>query len=336
MKPFADLSTPGQISRIRRALPRILSEYGLDTCESRPLRHWENTVFKITCGTKKYALRVRRPTGENDPDIVRSELEWLTDLSATTELAVPRPVPARNGDPLVLLDCDGIPGPRCCALFEWVDGRFRHPDALTLATVAEVGAFMARLHCHALGFKPPSGFSRPLQGYADPRSKTMNDGIDRATQFCSGEDAMFLHTVRERLHAALERVGYDSLNFNLIHADLHPWNYLFQRGEVRAIDFDDCGWGHFMYDIAVSVRELEYREDYQILVEAFFEGYRSVRYLSAKDEDLLPLFVAARRLWLMAWTATRVDHPEMRMETPNAVGYTVERLRDDGQLHGLA
>ena len=34
----------------------------------------------------------------------------------------------------------------------------------------------------------------------------------------------------------------------LIHADLHLGNALFQRGQVKLIDFDDCGTGPRLYD----------------------------------------------------------------------------------------
>lgn len=37
-----------------------------------------------------------------------------------------------------------------------------------------------------------------------------------------------------------------SVSAGLIHGDLHQENYLFCRGAVGAIDFDDCGYGHFL------------------------------------------------------------------------------------------
>ena len=43
----------------------------------------------------------------------------------------------------------------------------------------------------------------------------------------------------------------------LIHADLHYENFLFHDGVARAIDFDDCGWGFYLYDVAVTLWELE-------------------------------------------------------------------------------
>lgn len=88
-----------------------------------------------------------------------------------------------------------------------------------------------------------------------------------------------------------------------------------------------------MYDIAVSLLELEYRQDFLHLKEAFFKGYRGIRPLTKEDGDLLPVFFAARRLWLMAWTAGRSDHPELREAAANTVGYTVERLQKDAPFN---
>jgi Ser/Thr protein kinase RdoA (MazF antagonist) len=61
--------------------------------------------------------------------------------------------------------------------------------------------------------------------------------------------------------------------FGLIHADLHQENYLFHGKQVRAIDFDDCGYGPFVYDLAVTLSELEHRADYPTLRAALLAGY---------------------------------------------------------------
>jgi len=42
----------------------------------------------------------------------------------------------------------------------------------------------------------------------------------------------------------------------LIHADLHLGNALFWSDEVRVIDFDDCGFGYWLYDIAFALKQV--------------------------------------------------------------------------------
>ena len=42
----------------------------------------------------------------------------------------------------------------------------------------------------------------------------------------------------------------------LIHADLHLGNAVFEGDHVKLIDFDDCGTGPRLYDLAVALWEL--------------------------------------------------------------------------------
>jgi Ser/Thr protein kinase RdoA (MazF antagonist) len=116
--------------------------------------------------------------------------------------------------------------------------------------------------------------------------------------------------------AALERVSAaeqelrgseagQAATFGLIHADLHYRNLLFAKGTVRAIDFDDCGFGPFLYDPAVMLSELLNWPDYLALRAGLLSGYRRVRPLSAEHEALLDTFIALRRvqdaLWMLEW-----------------------------------
>jgi Ser/Thr protein kinase RdoA (MazF antagonist) len=93
---------------------------------------------------------------------------------------------------------------------------------------------------------------------------------------------------------SLER---DPSVFGLIHADLHPRNILYHRETAGAIDYDDCGWGWWMYDLAVTwcgfrragaeieTRDCllasyrEHRTDHEFLIQ-FFDLFVSIRDVS--------------------------------------------------------
>jgi Ser/Thr protein kinase RdoA (MazF antagonist) len=70
----------------------------------------------------------------------------------------------------------------------------------------------------------------------------------------------------------------------------------FHRGEVRAIDFDDSGWGYYPYDLAVLLDRLEGRKNYPDLRSALREGYRLARPLPGEFEHHLDAFIMARRV----------------------------------------
>ena len=84
----------------------------------------------------------------------------------------------------------------------------------------------------------------------------------------------------------------------LIHADLHLGNALFHRGGVRLIDFDDCGTGARLYELAVALWELRDRRDYAAFREALLSGYRTWRdiYVSHLDD-----FIALRQVAFDLW-----------------------------------
>ena len=80
----------------------------------------------------------------------------------------------------------------------------------------------------------------------------------------------------QRVHTTVQELGESRDVFGFIHADLHQWNYLFHGEEVRAIDFDDCGWGYFTYDMAVTLVSGG-SGTFPALQDAFLTGYQRVR-----------------------------------------------------------
>ena len=92
------------------------------------------------------------------------------------------------------------------------------------------------------------------------------------------------------------------------------------EGDVRVIDFDDCGFGWFLYDAATAVSFFEDRADVPDLMEAWKEGYRRRRELPQADEDELWTFIMMRRMTLFAWMGSHSETELARTEGP---GYSV-------------
>ena len=99
----------------------------------------------------------------------------------------------------------------------------------------------------------------------------------------------------------MDALGTDPATFGLIHADLHLENTLFAGAEARLIDFDDCGFGYRVYDVAVALWELRHRPDYTAFREALVEGYTEHRPLSGDQLADLDSFIAVREVAFGLW-----------------------------------
>jgi Ser/Thr protein kinase RdoA (MazF antagonist) len=306
MKAFQSLSHRGQVRRLKEMARVALADYDLSVARVKPLFHVENTTFRVWAADgSRYVMRITRP-GKQTVEGVRSEMQWLAALRRDTDLVVPEPVPTRDGELLTIKEVEGVPEPRICVLFHWVAGKFLNEE-LTPAHLERVGILTAHLHEHVSRWVPPEGFTRG--NVANLSDKTVARMVNLVAALRSPEDVQIVEAVLARARAVLEALGDHPEHYGLIHADLHQWNYLFHRREVRAIDFDDCGYGPFLYDLGVTLFNVLDRPDCPALRDALLASYRSVRPLPAEHEGYLETFYALRRLQIMIWEMEMRDHP---------------------------
>ncbi len=195
-------------------------------------------------------------------------------------------------------------------------GRSPEPQEDLTGWFHTLGTVTARLHAHARAWTPPPGFIRkhwtvetmlgPQAHWGDWRlaAGLGAPGLDAA-------ETALLARAAAALTDAMARYGMARERFGLIHGDLRLANLLVDGNSLRVIDFDDCGFGWFMYDFAAAVSFFEHEPVVPELMEAWAEGYRRVAPLAAEDRAILPALVLLRRMLLLAWVAS---HPE----TPTA------------------
>ena len=99
-------------------------------------------------------------------------------------------------------------------------------------------------------------------------------------------------------------------------------NLLVAGDGTRLIDFDDCGWGRFLYDFAAAISFIEDDPRIPDLKAAWVRGYRSVRTLSAEEEAEIDTFVMLRRMALLAWIGSHIEAPEPQELAPGFAATT--------------
>jgi len=329
---FASLSRRGQLGRLRCVGRTALSSYGFEDARLTLLRYEQNTTFRVDAHGGPYVLRINRPQ-VHTPDTIGSEMAWLSALRRDTDLGVPAPVAARDGSFVVVAHDSGVPEPHVCVLLHWLDGRFIN-QRLAPAHLRRVGALAGQLQEHAATWPPPSAFLRPrvdtltsdakidsmarsaaLARHGDhPTAADADRALQLVDALVSSDGAALFARALEVVWATTRTLAEETGAFGLIHGDLHYENVLFHRGETRAIDFDDCGWGFHLYDLAVTLWELESRPRYDELRDALLEAYAGIRPMPEDHAIHLRAMFVLRRMQILMWVLESRAHAAFRDE----------------------
>ena len=334
--PFAQLTRTGQIRRLRRLARNALAKYDLVPTDFKLLEHWNNTTFKVRTQTngdtsvapQHYVLRINRPGFQNQAEL-EAEVFWLATLRQDLAVRVPHAISNSYQKLVTQATAPGIPQPRNCILFGWLAGRFFN-TGLRPIHLEKAGTFLAHLHTYSQTYTPPPGFTR--KSWTSAAFFGAAAGIDAMAiqTFLSTTDKRFLVALRQNIECVETTLGQQATQFGLIHGDFYHRNFFFHQNQIGAIDFDECGWGYYLYDVAVTLAAIRHRRDYPQLRQALLKGYRQIRPLTEADTTYLPIFICARLLGLAIWVAGVTDHPDNRRVAPHWVTSTLVELQ---QIH---
>jgi Ser/Thr protein kinase RdoA (MazF antagonist) len=266
----------------------------------------ENATFLVSDPTadRSTVLRINRP-GYHSRLAIESELAWIRALREADVVRTATILPATN-DSLVVIGRHVDGEERHVVLFEWIPGAEPAQDRL-VKDFEELGVIAARLHQHARTWQRPNWFTRFRWDY--------DSSIGQLGHWGRWQDGMGMgrdaHTVLARLDSLLrdrlETFGTADDRFGLIHADMRLANLLVDESSVTVIDFDDCGFSWYLYDLGSSLSFIEDHRDVPQMIDSWLRGYRSQSPLSREDEAEIPTFVLLRRLTLVAWIGSHSE-----------------------------
>ena len=287
----------------------------------------ENVTYRVVDRRDgvAYVLRLHRPWYHTLDELI-SERVWIRAL-ADAGIAVQMPMRTRDGLEYASVTISGTGERRFAGLARWATGRVlaKVLDETTDIRVAErhfeqLGAVTASMHDQAAQWQPPAAFTRHALDADGFMGAKPHWGPFWDHQSLSPAERRLVLETRDRLHAALARLDRKPCVYSMIHADMHPGNVLVDGERLTVIDFDDAAWGWHSYDIAVALVHLQDGPNLPAMERAYVAGYRSVRRLSDRSLELVPLFRLVRGLAQIGWYHQR---PELdraaRLEEVKAV-----------------
>jgi Ser/Thr protein kinase RdoA (MazF antagonist) len=318
MKPYNELTRLGRLRRLRKLAGVALEEYGLTGANLTFTHSGGNVIFRVDAPgpvpdrikhdpyvPNRYNLRM---LATNHDEGVLGELTWLSALRKEANLPVPEPVPTSSGELLCRITTPLVPAGKLVSLMRWVDGHHITKNLLPQHASAW-GRLVARLHQFSVSWQPPEGFTRPEWDWEGQLGNgelctpvaelvaSMPERFQEPFKIVSGE-------VRE----VMESFGKSPDAYGLIHADMYLENLLFKAGLPRLIDFEDCGYGYWMWDFGVIFSQWPWTEDFPRLRDAFFDGYTRVRTLPEAQYKYLDLFMAAQCATMVLWSSAFIKN----------------------------
>jgi Ser/Thr protein kinase RdoA (MazF antagonist) len=308
-------------------LQAVLERYKLDQAKTHLLGSLWNRVYRVeTHNGQLYSLRLCHPVIQESQE-VEDELTWLEFVANQGQVRVPRPV-RNQGEGLVTTISTGKEKQLSC-LFEWVEGEPARKN-LTSRVMEQIGQAVGTLHEIAREFGNPLQHKdfRTNYRYDSSLAASHRGWIEEYEAEIGGEKTKLLYTAVEWLIEELTRIGEAGSNFGFIHADLHFGNFLVHDGEVSVIDFDQLGRGHYLYDLAVLMVELDYELTKSTdCWEKFMGGYQQVAALPFGKESELNPFIVAVNLAFLDWVYN-TPNPEVRQQMAERLPATYESIRE--------
>jgi len=300
---------------LRALAEEAIKQWNIKVESFKLIKHRENTVYKVNASNGcSYALRVHR-YGYHTDDELRSEITWMRALQAGSGIDTPNVVRTRASEDFINFTHPSVENPRQVSVLEWIEGTsFDHLGRVERGVKAELedryfrlGIKAAEMHRHSASWEAPSGFvrsawdedgllgERPLMGRFWDHPKLTPA---QRKQF---------QKARIVLRELLKKIGKSPESYGMIHADFLPENILVDGSKMQLIDFDDCGPGWYLFEVAASLFPHVNQPFFDELLASYLQGYRTVRAISAEHESYIPAFIMMRAFSYLGWLMSRGD-----------------------------
>ncbi|MEN7551508.1 phosphotransferase [Rapidithrix thailandica] len=261
---------------------RLIELYGFSentTCNV--LRLGINHTYLITDAQEKYVLRVYHLHWRTEEEIM-AELELLNLLKANDILVS---YPIRDKKSAYIQRFNAWEGERLAVVFSYAQGQtVRNPSD---KTCFQLGLEMAKMHRVTTGKKlnRKTYNAQTLAGWAFqalkerfPMSLKEMQYIDRANSMIASQFA---------------QADLNQIRTGAVHLDVWYDNMKIKdESEITIFDFDNCGNGWLLLDIAYSLMLLfknePNKEIFNQKMNRFYQGYQSISGISQEEKRMIP------------------------------------------------
>ncbi|MFK8021475.1 MAG: phosphotransferase enzyme family protein [Pseudomonadales bacterium] len=315
------------LANLRELALSAVPLWGFECKSLKLIKHRENAVYRLeTNESSLYALRVHR-AGYHSDAALRSEAQWMSALQDSGVFA-PDLIPRSSGESFAVVPHPDVAEARQVDLLAWIDGDqlgsveegLGDNTAEIERIYATIGQSAARIHQHSSVWTLPQDFVRHAWDYEGLVGNNPFWGRFWELEALTPAQRELVTRARDRVREELSAMEKAASVYGMIHADLVPENLLVDGDNVQLIDFDDAGFGWYMFELATALYFIQDDPNYSVAREALLSSYQAERPLSEEALNTLPLFMLARSFTYLGWVHTREDTETAKELTPMLVG----------------
>ena len=293
-----------------------LGSYPLEIKEVALINNEYNATFKVlTKDGIQFALRVNVNSPRSIENL-KAEIAWVNFLRDDARVKVPHPISTTEDQYFVTVTNDLGKSEFKCVLYSWLEGE-ELGDEPTPEQIRSLGAAMATLHVSSKDFQLPAGAGLP--SFKDPMWET-EDFLLSSKSVLEPEAKSLITQALAVIKSEIDEL-YRQNTTQIIHADLHGWNVMWHEDQVAVFDFDDCGIGLPIQDLATAIYYLDTPEQ----DAALKEGYSSVAPLPQYSESQMQMFMIQRRIILLNYLY-ETSNEEHRAMIPEYLEESLRRI----------
>lgn len=298
-------------SEFDRELQKHFAKLFRAAVELQTIRHSVNRNYRLEIGAQKYFLRAYRP-GKNSRAQIMAEHAYLRFL-CQRGFGVAQAVELPDDETCTEFKRDDGSS-QFLALFEFVAGGNSSPTDREF--IPRWAKALADLHSAARSFKSQEKFRRSdwrehswVRNLRDLLNESITDSGMLESLLRDADDA----------DAFLSSLETNENSYGLVHYDLHPGNILVDGKCLTVIDFDDCCYHWYAWDLAMPlhrIRQGHMAENNLDLRRLFLDVYRET---CPVDLNIVEAFERIRHLHMIGWLAERRTEEKWREIFPKYV-----------------
>lgn len=268
--------------------------YGIQPDQIELLDGFESFIYKFHRADGDFILRIGH-SGRRSPDLIRGEVDWINYLAAGGA-SVARAILSAPGNLVETVE-DGYGEKFLCTAFVHAPGKSVHRELVNERFIRNYGRLLGRMHALAKTYQVSNPAWKRYSWDAPA-----NNTADRQLQ---AKESLALEKYRQVMQHLLG-LPRDPEGYGMIHQDAHPGNFFVDdEDKLTLFDFDDCVYGHFIYDIAMVLFYTATNEPDPVAHTAhfmplFLSGYREENQLDPAWLAELPYFMKLREIDLFA------------------------------------